>query len=98
MIGIKTILFFSTLVLPQVIVSIKPGNEKRIIEIRAAQSTDPAKFNSVLFEQSVKNKMKNLSKGYAFAVGDKEGIKGDTDNLDSMAAKVFSHSGNTSLV
>lgn len=42
--------------------------------------------------------MKNLPKGYAFAVGDKEGIKGDTDNLDSMAAKVFSHSGNTSLV
>ena len=33
------------------------------------------KFNAVLFEDAVNKKMKNLVKGYAFAIGDKDGIK-----------------------
>jgi len=33
------------------------------------------KFNAVLFEEAVNKKMKNLVKGYAFAIGDKDGIK-----------------------
>jgi Beta-lactamase/Bacterial tandem repeat domain 1 len=33
-------------------------------------------FNAVTFEQAVNNKMKNRPKGYAFAIGNKDGIKG----------------------
>jgi hypothetical protein len=33
------------------------------------------KFNAVLFEELVSKKMKNTVKGYAFAIGDKDGIK-----------------------
>ena len=36
---------------------------------------DATKFNAVLFEEAVNKKMKNLVKGYAFAIGDKDGIK-----------------------
>lgn len=35
-----------------------------------------SKFNAVLFEEAVNKKMENLVKGYAFAIGDKDGIKG----------------------
>ncbi|MBL7747088.1 MAG: serine hydrolase, partial [Chitinophagaceae bacterium] len=35
----------------------------------------PPTFNAVLFEEIVNKKMKNTVKGYAFAVGDKDGIK-----------------------
>ena len=34
------------------------------------------KFNSVLFDKAVNKKMEGLVKGYALAVGDKDGIKG----------------------
>jgi hypothetical protein len=37
--------------------------------------TATPKFNAVLFEEAVNKKMKNLVKGYAFAIGDKDGIK-----------------------
>lgn len=39
------------------------------------QVPGPPSFNAVLFEELVNKKMKNTVKGYAFAIGDKDGIK-----------------------
>ena len=40
-----------------------------------AQVPGPSSFNAVLFEELVNKKMKNTVKGYAFAIGDKGGIR-----------------------
>jgi CubicO group peptidase (beta-lactamase class C family) len=39
----------------------------------------PSKFNAVLFETLVNEKMKNKSKGFAFAIGNKDGIMARCD-------------------
>lgn len=53
----------------------KSGTGLKNIQLKTDQP--PAgKFNAVLFEEIVRKKMNNLPKGYAVAIGDKEGIKG----------------------
>lgn len=46
---------------------------------RSGQLLVPPKFNAVLFEELVNKKMKNTVKGYAFAIGDKDGIKASSE-------------------
>jgi len=66
----KKILFPLLLLLPAIIISFKPVSKTAKIEEPAT-----SQFNAVLFEEAVNKKMKNLVKGYAVAIGDKDGIK-----------------------
>ncbi|MDZ4808817.1 MAG: serine hydrolase [Bacteroidota bacterium] len=66
----KKILFPLLLLLPAIIISFKPVSKTAKIEQPAT-----SQFNAVLFEEAVNKKMKNLVKGYAVAIGDKDGIK-----------------------
>src|SRR5688572_3399431 len=69
-------IFFLLVLLPVVIVSFKPIERNRNNKVERTQHLPaPAKFNAVLFEEAVNKKMKNQVKGYAFAIGDKDGIK-----------------------
>jgi Beta-lactamase/Bacterial tandem repeat domain 1 len=55
----------------------KKGEPENLTALKASWVPGylPSKFNAVLFEELVSKKMKNSVKGYAFAIGDKDGIK-----------------------
>ena len=73
----KKKLFFLLLLLPGAIISFTTLSKKKEVNKKATEShlPVPEKFNAVLFEDVINKKMKNLVKGYAFAIADKDGIK-----------------------
>ncbi len=73
----KIKIFFLLLLLPGAIISITPLGKKKEVNKKATGShlPVPEKFNAVLFEDTINKKIKNLVKGYAIAIADKDSIK-----------------------
>src|SRR5688572_7739570 len=65
----KRLILITALVFPALLISFRPGEK-----IRTREYSPPAKFNAVLFESLVNQKMKNTVKGYAFVIANKDGI------------------------
>ncbi|HEV7782289.1 MAG TPA: serine hydrolase [Chitinophagaceae bacterium] len=79
----KNLFFFPLSVLSVITIPLDTGSDTGktekpndgIYPVTANQPSPVPKFNAVLFEEAINKKVKNLFKGYAFAIGDKDDIK-----------------------